>query len=187
MTDTKIHSWLRRKPVPASLRLDGKKTVLIGDGPKRWRDAIAAIEALGPSMIEAQSADGHVLRVTQIEAPDDDDDDDDAEPVTPGPSVADAQRSRDIELASIIMEAGDRGARRHAEAYTLAFARQTELVQMLVDRLGGVENAWQESINQRAEDVANAPSNDDPAGSAIGNLVSLAMQAKGNAPSGAKK
>ena len=62
--------------------------------------------------------------------------------------------SRESELAALILEATDRGARRHAEAYTLAFEKMTHIVTMSLERLGSLEVAWQQALNDRATMVA---------------------------------
>lgn len=168
-----LHSWLRRIPVPDKLRLDGKHLFKVGDGPKRWREALDYIESVSPSRIECLNADGDVTRTTAIEVEKPADDESDAKPA----------KGRDVELARIIMEAGDRGAARHAEAYAMSFGKMTELVQILADRMTGLENAWQDTLERRADELNKAPQgdDDDAAGAMVGNLIQLAA-ARQNQP-----
>jgi hypothetical protein len=84
------------------------------------------------------------------------------------------------------MEAGDRGARRHAEAYGVAFEKMTDLVGIIAQRLTGIENAWQETLEKRAAslDTEEAPEGNDVAGAMVGNLIQMAaakQQREGNA------
>lgn len=149
------------------MRFDSKKTVLISDGKNKWREALNSIEQLRPSQIELLNDEGNLLRVTQVKGdPDASDDDDDGLRKGKG-------SHRDVEMARIVMEAGDRGAARNADAYGLAFDKMVELVQVLADRLTGMENAWVETLNARAAEVAAAGSG-DPGDQAVGQLLTLA-------------
>ncbi len=154
-----IHSWLRRVPHPSTIRCDGKKSLLVGQGKNRWRDCINSIEALQPGMIEALDAEGNVIRVCHLN----DDGPADATGLQDGAPVVPATE-KEAELATIariILEATDRGAERHAEAYRLAFEKHTELVSLLAHRLTAVESAWQKTLEDRARDMANAGGSDD--------------------------
>lgn len=189
MGNINLRSWLRRRPEPACVRLDGKKTVVIGDGPSRWREALATLDALRPTLIEALNDAGAVLRVTRIE-PDEDEteeaDDGGTPPTIPvaASAVGPSSLEQLTQLAALIMEAGDRGALRHAEAYSLAFAKQTEILQIVADRMTATETAWQTTLQNQAERqqqiIDSAPESDE-AGKAIGNLLQLAATAKGPA------
>jgi hypothetical protein len=177
--DNALRSWLRRQPVPVALRLDGKQKLLIGaNSHTKWKDAQAALEEYAPRMIEALDDAGNVLRVRVVEQDDEPVDDSSA-----ASAARMANENRDIQLANVIMEAGDRGARRHGEAYALAFEKMYGLVEVLSQRLGGLETAWQETLNQRAEDlVARAAENPDGAdANLIGKVLELAAmrEAKG--------
>lgn len=180
--NTPLHSWLRRVPVPMALRLDGKKTVIVGTNPKqRWKETIQTLEQLDPEQIEALDADGHVLRVYTVPSNGvaGEDGKEDGKPRA-------ASTHRDVELANIILEATDRGARRHAEAYSLAFEKLTYLVQILAERLSGLENAWQSTLNARAEELINAGTNGDGDNAVMGAMLQLALAKKNAAPSTAK-
>lgn len=159
-----LHSWLRRTPTPSSLRFDNKKTVLIGEGKAKWRDALLTIESLQPALVEALDANGNVIRVAQLTQ--------DTE--TEQEAEDRKKSSRDVDLAKIIMEAGDRGAARHADAYSIAFTKMTELVQVLADRMTGLEGAWQETLNQLAEAKTSGGGGSEDGSEMISNVLSLA-------------
>ena len=109
-----LRAWLRRTPQPTRLLVDGK-TIPMPDGPRRWADLEATIEALDASRIEAYGPDGGLIRATVIEA-------DgqiktaaaDAPPKPSGPTEL-------AQLGSILTAACDAPAKRHAEAYEHAF------------------------------------------------------------------
>jgi hypothetical protein len=159
------------------MRFDGKKQVMISDNPKvRWREALNTIEALRPSMVELLDNEARVLRVTNISAADykrngldGEEDEEDERTVQLDPN------DRDVKLAQLILEATDRGAVRHAEAYTFAFGKVTEFMQVLADRLTGLEGAWQDTLTQLAEAKGNAGGSDDGA-DMVGNVVKLAVE-----------
>jgi len=193
-----LKSWLRRKPEPSCVRIDGKKTVMIGDGPARWREALQTFDALRPTLLEALNDAGAVLRVTRIEPDEDEDEDEDTggtAPTMPLPVAAPATASGTplselTQLAALIMEAGDRGALRHAEAYSLAFAKQTEILQIVADRMTATETAWQTTLANQAErqqSIIDSIPETDAAGSAIGSLLQLAANVKPVVVKGATK
>ncbi len=98
-------------------------------------------------------------------------------------------------LARLICEAHDAGARRHAESYALAFQENTKLVQILAQRLGGLEQAWQKAMQQTAQAQANAmvaaadaaSQSDDPAGGAIATMLASAMMQQQSKPTNGAK
>lgn len=137
-----FYSWVRRRPQPAALLLDGKKKLLIEEGKHKWKNAIASLEELDPTRVEALDAEGNVIRVTQWGEEGD-------EPASD--AKEEASGSRDIDLARIVLEATDRGAARHAEAYALAFDKMYGLVDVLAKRLTSLESAWQTTLEKRAE------------------------------------
>jgi hypothetical protein len=162
-----LSSWVRRVPIPDKLRLDGKHLFKVGNGPKKWREALDYIESVHPSQVECLNAEGEVTRTTKVDFGETEDESD--EKKSKG-------SSRDIELANIIMEAGDRGARRHAEAYGVAFTKMTDLVGIIAERLTGIENAWQETLENRAAALQSTeePESQDPAGAMVGQLINMA-------------
>jgi hypothetical protein len=164
-----LHSWLRRPPTPVSLRLDGKKSIIIGDGKTKWKDALDAIEAMSPGLIEALNADGHVLRVTQLEQ-------ENEAPAGMAPLDPGSSNSRDVEIARLLLEAGDRAAARHEAAYLLGFNKLAELVTSVMQRNSDVEKAWQDQQRQLVE--AASGNGGDEAGGMIGQLLQLAVTKK---------
>lgn len=142
-----LKSWLRRVPHPSSVRLDRKDVVRINEGKTKWRDVLDVIEQHQPSLLEALDSNGHVLRATELQSERVHDDDDKPEK---GP------KSELAELGKLIADAYKSGAEQHAAAFQLAFAENTKLVALLAERLGGLERAWQTTLEQRAEELAAA-------------------------------
>lgn len=171
-----LRRWLRRQPHPARLRVDGRD-VAIATGAKMWLVTEESVLALNPSRVEAIDANGVMLRALILDRDDDAEEDDDAEKDKGGTDL--------VQLARLIAEAHDAGARRHAEAYSLAFSENTKLVHILAQRLGGLETAWQKAMQQSAQANANAlalaaeaaaaQSDGDPAGQAIGAMLASAL------------
>jgi hypothetical protein len=194
-----LKNWLRRKPEPSCVRIDGKKTVMIGEGPGRFREAVQTFDALRPTLLEALNDAGAVLRVTRIEPEDEDEDEDEdtggTAPTMPvavaAPATVGGTPLAELtQLAALIMEAGDRGALRHAEAYSLAFAKQTEILQIVADRMTATETAWQTTLANQAErqqSIIDSLPETDAAGSAIGSLLQLAANVKPGVVKGATK
>lgn len=176
--------WLRRHPQPTRLRVDGRD-VSVATGANQWAVTEESVMTLSPSRVEALDDKGVVLRATSFEKEDRDDDDDD-----------DAKQAPVTELttmARLLAEAHDAGARRHAEAYALAFAENTKLVQILATRLSGLETAWQKAMQRTAEAQAEAMyvqaeqqahANEDPAGSAIASMLAAGLMHKNGAANG---
>ena len=143
-----LKSWLRRVPQPHSLRLDDKKVLRISEGKNKWRDILDAVALEQPGKVEALDTDGNVIRVTQLADPDDKPGE---EPGGPKP------KSELAELGALIAGAYRAGAEQHAAAFQMAFTENTKLVQVLAERLGGLEKAWQSTLEQRAAELgANA-------------------------------
>lgn len=187
MATSPLRRWLRRHPHPARLRVDGRD-VAIATGPNFWAVTEETVLALNPSRIEAIDAQGVCTRAMVLDGSSDDAEDK-SEPAGASTELT--------SLARIIAEAHDAGARRHAEAYTLAFTKQNELVMMLAQRLAGLETAWQKAMVQTAQAQANAmlavseahaqaaeAQSTDPTDAAIGGLL---MQAAAAATNGAAK
>ena len=159
-----LHHWLRRVPVPSKLRLDGKKILIIGSGKSRWRDAVEHVQTMRPALLEAMNDDDHVLRVTEkLAGTEEEETDEEAAKKFAG-------QTQLAQLAGILMEVGDRAALRHGEAYSLAFEKNNQLVQMLVDRLTGAEAA----LEQMRGLVGELKEGGDETGNVIGKLIELA-------------
>ena len=188
MAASSLRRWLRRAPQPVKLRVDGRD-VAIATGANQWAVTEESVLALSPSRIEAIDANGVCLRAMQFDRDEDDKDDKDDK------DKGDAGKTELVLLARLLAEAHDAGARRHAEAYALAFAENTHLVQILAERLSGLESAWQKAMQETAKAQASAvlaqaqQSDNDPAGAAIGAMLTTAL-ARGAPPAqanGAKK
>lgn len=169
MPASPLRRWLRRHPHPVRLRVDGR-VLDVATGANHWAITEDSIVAMSPSRIEALGTDGVVLRAMQFDR----DDDRDEQPAAP------KSETELTTLARLIAEAHDAGARRHAEAYALAFAENTKLVQILAARLGGLENAWQKAMQQTAQAQADAlfaqaQQSNDPAGDAVGAMLATAL------------
>lgn len=129
---TNLRSWLHRSPQPvkvtARLRNGDEKTVRIGATRSKWRDAEAALKTA--VYCEALDEAGEILRAWEEESEE-----------TTQRSAA-GKETQLAELARLLVEAGDVGAQRQAEAYQLAFEQQSRLVQIIFERLAGLERVW---------------------------------------------
>jgi len=173
-----IKSWLRRVPHPVSLRLDDKKVIRISEGKNKWRDIIDVIALEQPVKLEALDADGNTIRMTQL-----------ADPEAPADEAAGAKPKGELaELGALIGKAYADGAAAHAKAYELAFGENTKLVGLLAERLGGLEKAWQQTLEQRASELmqqggASGEGLDGLMNGPMGPLLqALAMKTLGEAP-----
>lgn len=178
MSGINLRAWLLRLPHPTSIRLDGKTKVVIGDGKSRWKDALEVIADAQAGKVEALNEAGDVLRVTRLEYNGDgnaagSDAAEDGKKAPRGAITSDVL----IELARLLNEAHDAGAARAASAYQANLGFQTQMTQVLTDRLTGLENAWQETLEERAAELrAEIPPevSSDPAGSMLAHVVSMA-------------
>ena len=179
MAVTDLRSWLRRSPQPNRLIVDGKELEL-GANSRKWVEAEASILAMGGQVVQAllgdpanPSAPAKVLRVTNLdpsmaaelaalEA---------ADPSKP--KALPAASSLATEVAQLVLEAGDRGAMRHAEAYKECFALVTSLATSLLQRNAYLEKAWAEEVDRRA------PEPDEEGGleAGIGSMLAQAAAA----------
>lgn len=177
-----LKSWLRRQPMPTKLRLDGKRLLVIGNGKTKWVECLRSIDQLQPTTLEALNEEEHVLRVTTLKGAPEDDQDEDEKPSSKMTELA--------TLARIITESNDRAAERHERAYALAFEKNYDLVQVLSDRMAGLETAWQTALAQRAKDLETRESEteeEDPGAAAIGRLFRIATATEtGMTPAPAK-
>jgi hypothetical protein len=90
-----------------------------------------------------------------------------------------------VELARLLNEAHDAGAARAGAAYQANLSFQTQMTQVLTDRLTGLENAWQETLEERAAELRSQmpeQESDDPAGKMIAHVVSMAAAKAERAP-----
>lgn len=170
MPASSLRRWLRRHPHPARLRVDGRD-LAIASGANHWATTEESVIALTPTKIEAIGDNGVCLRAMTMGDGDDG---------APDAAAATSKSETEITvLARLIGEAHDAGARRHAEAYSLAFSENTKLVQILAARLGGLETAWQQAMMQTAQAHADAlyaqAQGGDAAGEAVGTMLATAL------------
>lgn len=181
-----LRRWLRRTPQPAKLRLDGTE-ISVPKGGNKWQVAADSVVALGGERLEALDATGAVLRVLALG------DDDDTSTVAPAPIASHHQQplSDVVLLARLLAEASDAGARRHAEAYSLAFTKMAGLVETFASRLSLLENAWQKAMTTAARaqaDAILAQAQPDEAGDEAGAAIqAMMMAAIAKGGSGGKK
>ncbi len=179
-----LKSWLRKKPVPVKLRFetdDGTKELLVEtDGARRFANAANAILAMSPNgRLEALDANGVTLRLTEIRAEEEPAEEDAT------PSIKDLMKGMGTEgntmvsllmlFSKLIAEAADKGAQRHAEAYSLAFDKQNELLTIVATRLVGMERAWQGALNK----LGQAAQGDDGEGTIKEMLAAMLMKQGG--------
>ncbi len=168
-----VRSWLRRLPRPHALKADGQE-IAVGEGRSKWRDAENTIAELGAQKLEAFNAEGALLRICMLEP--------DGVPEEKEDPFKDVKlQSREAEIAKLVLEATDRGALRHAEAYTIAFDKMASLVQFAMERASGLEVAWQTMLNQRAAEVGGGDTEEAVTQGLIG-LMGQAQQAASKPP-----
>ena len=171
-----LRAWIRRAPKPTTVRVDGSQLVPVPTSGQWASQLEETLTALAPSKLEALDDSGRVVRAVVLE------EDTDA---APGRAPAPASGSELAVVARLLAEAHDAGARRHADAYSLAFSENTKLVQLLATRLSGLESAWQKAMAQLAQAQADAAQaavadNSDAATTAITAMLGAAMQGPSN-------
>lgn len=155
-----IRDWLKIAPPPvrvvAQYGNGDERTVKIGSARSRWRDAESALD--GAVRCEAIDRDDQVLRVWQAEP---------AARVEPTVHASAGNPMAMIaEIARLLVDAADRSAERHAEAYRLAYEQQGQVVSLVLSRLQSLETAWHEVVLSQRDDGA-----DEPIGSTSDELV----------------
>lgn len=146
MTARQWSDWLRRAGARAikAVGPDGRETeIRVGSNARRWSDAAGAVMACDPVRVSALDEHGRVLRTW---TDDDRDVPDETDHGSGAPGVLDVNK-----IASLVLEATDRGAQRHAEAFRLAYESQGMLIQLFADRLAKLEQAWQAALETRIE------------------------------------
>lgn len=132
-----LRRWLSRTPQPAVVRVDGQKLNL-AQGRNQWSDAVKAIETLNPRRVEAMAADGSILRVLDWQKAADEPDEDEKPKAAP--------EDRDVQLARILVDAGDKGAARVVEAFRGGFDTLMTLVTVMAKRQTTLEAAYHRQI-----------------------------------------
>ena len=166
MAQTPLRHWLARTPCPRAIRCvlpEGEPvTIAIGATRKRWSDAESAVPP-DASRVEALDASGAVLRAYSLA------DGDDAPRERPAAPPAAMIPATPIELARIVLDATDAGAKRHAAAYEATMGELVGLVRVIAEqhaaaqrRLAALEHAHARMIRRVAAEV------DEPADDATG-------------------
>ncbi len=153
-----VTRWLSRTPQPARVRVDG--TFLnLAPGRNRWSDAAKAIVTLNPRRVEALSDEGALLRVLDWQAKQNEADEDDE------PKAKSAPEDRDVQLARILVEAGDKGAARVVEAFRGGFDTLMTLVTVMARRQTALESAYHRLVMKpptiNVEGAASGDGEDD--------------------------
>lgn len=152
-----LRSWIKQQPVPHRIHAeydDGSERVFkLNDSRSRIRDAENMLK--GAIMAEALDSDEEVIRVWH------------AEPNAKVVATVDNPLVMVSKVASLLVDAADRAAERHSDAYRLAFEAQNALLTRVLDmmtqqtqRMSEIEDAYHERV--MAEGDAIAPV--DPAG-----------------------
>jgi len=176
----RIGYFLRREPRPATLRTDSGQVIAVATSATWIRDTKSTIEGLTWERLEALDANGTLLRAIQNE--------EEEEPDAQGQPNPESLAA----IAELLERAADKSAGRYENAYTIAFnavnaafERYGQLVEVLSNRMVGLETVWAKSMNERArllEALATKPEEEDD----LMGLVKTFVQAKAQGPSVAK-
>lgn len=159
--------WIRRKPVPHALLCDSQR-IVVGDGHRRWADAVDAVLAANSEAVSAVAKDGSVLRVCQRA---DIDDVPQAEVETPG--VTDSQREL-AQVAQIIADAYSTAHDHARENSARGYELLAKFAELSFSRLASIERAYGQLLSAHARSIEQESSNDG-LDNAISGLVSQAV------------
>lgn len=150
-----LRAWLVRQPPPFTVVCtmpDGaERRVRIGVSRSKWRDAEEA--CAGAVRLEALTEDGDTIRVCDLEG---------SPGSRPAPPPVDGKADERImlrEIAALLSSTADQAAARHEAAYRCAFEHQTLMLRAVLERLLGLEKAWQKALMQGPVDDAPADAN----------------------------
>jgi hypothetical protein len=146
-----LRRWLSKVPQPTHVRavmVDGdEKTIAVDvtDSRSKWRTVEEAILALGPERVIAVNAAGDVLRAIELET---DEKTDPSADVEERRENARERRTADIidRIAMRQNEAFKLGAESTADALGQAHVKLVELVDILCQRLVGLETMTQKML-----------------------------------------
>jgi hypothetical protein len=134
--------WLSQQPQPVSIRCitaEGERAIRIDRKAKRpWGEASRAIETIQARRVEALDGQGHILRVSEIEATRSNEE---------AATVPTSQLQSDLQVLSQLL------GRAYEHSTQVAFAQLCEVVRIAFARLDGLERAWVRSLNQQAASV----------------------------------
>jgi len=165
MSITNLRSWLRRNAEATASFKVGDLDLAIPDGRSKWAELESTIEAKAKrgDSIEAYDEEGTLLRAFTWEGGD--------AAASEGPAAKGPlpmnENALVHSLAALLERAADRGAERHAGAYTMAFdtirasqadafATMVNLVNLVSNRLVAMETAWGKAMVATAEARAEA-------------------------------
>lgn len=161
--------WIRRKPVPHALMCD-KERVVIGDGHRRWADAVDAVLALPSDAIVAVAKDGSIIRTCQRADVDD----------LPGEEVSQegiTTGQRELaQVAQIIADAYSVAHEHARENSARGYELLAKFAELSFGRLAAIEKAYGQLLSAHARAIeATATSSADGLDGPIGDLLGRAM------------
>lgn len=168
--------WIRRKPVPHAL-ICGDTRITIGDGHRRWADAVDAVIATTSESISAVAKDGSVLRVAQRS------DIDDLPQEETETDVTTTQREL-AQVAQIIADAYSTAHDHARENSARGYELLAQFASLSFQRLAAIEKAYGQLLAAHARAIDAEPANDG-LDAAIGGMFSQAMGGRPAAAGGA--
>lgn len=155
--------WLRRTPVPHALQCGAVK-VQIGDGHRRWADAVEAVMATDSETIVALDKAGSQLRVCQRADVDD-------LPEEPADASYTDKQKELAQIAQIISDAYAAGHEHAATATARGYELLGKMTELAYARLAGIERAYTKLLEAHAQMMLNQEPEKDDIESAIGNML----------------
>lgn len=165
-----LHRWIRKRPIPVAL-MCGETRVVIGDGHRRWQDAIDAVFATSAEQIVAVDFKGSVLRVCQ--RADVDDAPASEESADPG-EVTNTQREL-AQVSQIIADAYSTAHDHARENSARGYELLAKFAELSFGRLAAIERAYGQLLAAHARSIESDASNNDGLDSAIAGLVGKAV------------
>jgi len=188
-----LRRWLRREPQPHSVRIgdgDTATTVrVVRESRTCWADVESAILAQPQRVVHCLDKAGATLR--SIELASDEPDEASAPGRTAPVEVLSSADARDIRLAQLFIEAGDRGAARAVEGLSQAVNALINVVQVCVDQVGAMREEVEASREAAAAAISASQGGDAGKMGQLLQLVAAGQQAAAAAatkkdPPGAK-
>lgn len=193
MNFAQVSKWLRRTPQPVTILVDGARRIPVGNRGGKWQEHVRTIAAMNPGKLECLDAHNNVIRAMLV----DDDDSDDAtaekKPTAPPQGCCPSCGVSLNSFAGLLADAYERGSNAQRAAYQSIFEENTKLIQLLAERLGSIEVAWQRGLHAQAKLITEAATAEARAaqaeldaqegdGGIMQALASGFMQAQGGAP-----
>jgi hypothetical protein len=181
-----LRAFLKLQPQPTLLACEyadddrEPRKIRVGEARTKFRDAERA--CAGAVRVEALDDEGALLRIWEA---DDAPQQEAAQAVKAHAAAAPTANNTEqmlTTIARLLVEAADSAATRQTEVLGIAFQQQAALTELMSNRLAQLEGVWQQSLMQRAEDLAedeaNAPepsSGSDPNAQMITTLLQGAV------------